>query len=72
MLFSLSASSPAAGWPACGHPLVAAPTQQQGLGAQRVVERELADPWAVLDQADPAAATEALVTGRVLDDSVER
>ena len=31
------------------------PTQQQGPGAQRLVERELAEVWAFLDQADPAA-----------------
>src|SRR5919201_432168 len=60
------------GWPPRGEPLVAPPTQQQGLGAQRLVEREPVELWAVLDQADPAAAPEALVTGRVLDDSVER
>src|SRR5207247_4028029 len=59
------------GWPPPGHPLVAPPTQQQGLGAQRLLERELVGPWAVLDQADPAAATEAFVAGRVLDDSVK-
>src|SRR6266542_1507456 len=60
------------GWPPRGEPLVAPPTQQQGLGAQGLVERELVEFWAVLDQADPAADPEALVTGRVLDDSVER
>jgi hypothetical protein len=37
-----------------------------------LVERELLELWAVLDQADPAAEPEALVTRRVLDDSVER
>src|SRR5215217_1461361 len=52
--------------------LVAPPTQQQGLGTHGLVERELAELWAVLDQADPAAVPEAFVTGRVLDDSVER
>src|ERR687896_121662 len=35
------------------------------------VERQLAYPWAVLDQPDPAAAPKALVAGRVLDDSVK-
>jgi hypothetical protein len=42
------------------------------LGAQRLVERELVELWAVFDQADPTADPEAFVTGRVLDDSVER
>src|ERR687897_1312351 len=42
----------APGWPPRREPLVASPTQQQGLGAQGLVERELADLWAVLDQAD--------------------
>src|SRR5215211_2783248 len=59
------------GWPPRGEPLVAPPTQQQGLGAPGLVERELAELWAVLDRADPAAAPEALVAGRVLDDSVK-
>src|SRR6266540_4367196 len=60
------------GWPPRSEPLVAPPAQQQGLGAQRLVERELVDLWAVLDQADPATDPEAFVTSRVLDDSVER
>src|SRR6266536_4363489 len=60
------------GWPPRSEPLVAAPAQQQGLGDQRLVERELVEFWTVLDQADPATDPEALVTGRVLDDSVER
>src|SRR5437870_13767123 len=59
-------------WPPRSEPLVAAPAQQQGLGAQRLIERELVDLWAVLDQAVPAAEPETLVAGRVLDDSVER
>src|SRR5262245_10829059 len=58
-------------WPSRGQPLVAPPTKQQGLCAQRLVERELAELRAVLDQSDPAADPEALVTGRVLDDPVE-
>src|SRR6266496_967737 len=61
-----------AGWPPRGEPLVAAPAQQQGLGAEGLVERELVELWEILDQADPAAVLEALVTGRVLNDSVER
>src|SRR6266849_3966351 len=60
------------GWPPRGKPLVAPPTQQQSLGAQRLVERELGQLWAARDHADPAADPEALITGRVLDDSVER
>jgi hypothetical protein len=39
---------------------------------QGLVKREPAELWAVADQADPAAVLEAFVTGRVLDDSVER
>src|SRR6266436_6303980 len=62
----------AARWPPRGEPLVAAPAQQEGPGGQRLVERELGKLWAIPDQADPAADPEALVTGRVLDDSVER
>src|SRR5205823_2969034 len=61
-----------AGWPPRGEPLVAPPTQQQSLGAQRLVERELGQLWAARDHADPAADPEALVTSRVLDDSIER
>ena len=60
------------GWPPCGEELVRAPTEQKGLGAKRVVERGLPDGGAVLDQADPAAEPEALVTGRILNDSVDR
>src|SRR5262245_64294304 len=61
-----------AGWPPRGEPFVASPTQQQGLGAQRLVERGLVQIVAVLDLADPAADPETLVTGRVLDHPVER
>src|SRR5207244_3214277 len=50
----------------------AAPAQQEGPGGQRLVERELGELRAISDQADPAAGPEAFVTGRVLDDSVER
>src|ERR671910_3676958 len=59
-------------WPPRGEPLVAPPTQQQGLGAQRLVERDLAQLRQGRDPTDPASAREALVTGRALDDSVER
>src|SRR5207249_4638054 len=62
----------APGWPSRGEELVGPPAHQQALGAQRLVERGLADGGAVLDVAHPAAKPEALVTGRVLDDSVER
>jgi DNA invertase Pin-like site-specific DNA recombinase len=62
----------APGWPPRGEPLVAAPAQQQRAGGQRLVERELGKLRAIPDQADPAAGPEAFVTGRVLDDSVER
>src|SRR4029450_4783975 len=53
-------------------PVVGPPPHQRGLGAQRLVEGELVELWAILDQADPAAAAEAFITGRVLDDAVER
>src|SRR4029450_4661149 len=60
------------GWPPRGQPVVGPPTHQLGLGAQGLVEGELVELWAILDQADPAAAAEAFITGRVLDDAVER
>jgi hypothetical protein len=44
----------------------------QRFGAQRLVERDLGQLWEGRDPTDPAPALEALVTGRVLDDSVER
>src|SRR5690242_11753889 len=62
----------AARWPPRGEPLVASPAQQEGPGGQRLVERELGKLRAISDQADPAAGPKAFVTGRVLDDSVER
>src|SRR5262245_50584897 len=62
----------APGRPPRSEPLVTPPAQQQGPGTQRIVERELVQLRAVPDQADPAAYPEALVAGRVLDDSVER
>src|SRR4029077_18809887 len=71
-LFSLSASSPLRDGHRGGEPLVASPAQQEGPGGQRLVERELGKLRAISDQADPAAGLEAFVTGRVLDDSVER
>jgi hypothetical protein len=49
---------------------VASPAQQEGPGGQHLVERELGKLFS--DQGDPAAGPEAFVTGRVLDDSVER
>src|SRR5215468_7656574 len=61
-----------AGWPPRSKPLIAPPTQQERFLAKRLVEGELAKLWVVADQADPAAVPEAFVTGRVLDDSVER
>src|SRR4029453_15903032 len=49
------------GWPPRGEPLVAPPTQQQGISVQPLVERELVELWAVLDQSAPAAEPEAFV-----------
>src|SRR5262249_22773945 len=62
------------GWPLRGEPPVAPPAQQQSLGPQRLVEQHLGRLFAtpVADTADPAADAKALVTCRVLDDSVER
>src|SRR5207247_5062918 len=50
------------------------PTEQLGLGAPRLVEQDFGRLFATppTDTTDPAAAPEALRTGRVLDDSVER
>src|SRR5206468_13088088 len=61
-------------WPSCGQELVGASTQQHGLGTQRLVERDLGCFFttAVADTTDPTAVPEPLVTGRVLDDAVER
>jgi hypothetical protein len=74
MAFNLFASSPAAGWPPCGKELVGSPAEKLGLGAQRLVEHDLGRLIAIplTDTADPAPALEALHTGRVLNDSVER
>src|SRR5216683_2710636 len=62
------------GWPPRRQELVAPPAQQKGLGAQRLVERNLGRLVATLaaDKTDPAAAAEALDPRWVLDDSVER
>jgi hypothetical protein len=72
-LFNLSAHSPGAGCPPGGEPLVAASTEQQRLGGQRLFELDLGPRLAVLDRdlVEPAAELEALLTGRVLDDAVE-
>src|SRR5213080_2891712 len=62
------------GWPPRSQELVGASTQQHGLGSQRLVERDLGyfftAPFA--DTPDPTAMPEALVTGRGLDDAIER
>src|ERR671929_989068 len=63
---------PVAGWPPRGQELVCPPTEQLRLGAQRLIEQPLAGLGAVRDLADPTAVLEALDTGRVLDDSIER
>src|SRR6266567_7523228 len=62
------------GWPPCGQELVAPPADKQSLGVEHLVERGLVKPLAVVapDLGEPAAVPEALFTGRVLDDSVER
>src|SRR5439155_17776635 len=61
-------------WPPRGEKLVGSPTEQLGLGAQRLVEQDPGRLFAtpLTHTTDPAAAPEALRTGRVLDDSVER
>ena len=59
-------------WPARREPLVGPPAEQESVGGQGLVQRELAERRAVLDHPDPSAGPEALVAGRVLDDAVER
>src|SRR5262249_28439681 len=61
-------------WPPRGHDLVRASTQQHGLGLERLVERDLGCFFtsSITDATDPTAVPEALVAGRVLDDTVER
>src|SRR6266487_407235 len=60
----------ASGWPPRGEELVGSPTEQLGLGAQRLVEQDLGRLFAtpLTDTTDPAAAPEAFRTGRVLHD----
>src|SRR6516162_7263350 len=60
--------------PPRGEPLVGPPTQEQGLGAQRFVQLDPGPFLEVLGPklAEPAAPSEAFLTGRVLDDSIER
>src|SRR5206468_6969965 len=60
--------------PPRGQELVGSPTEQLRLGAERLLEQDLGRPFATrfADATDPAAAPEALRTGRVLDDPVER
>src|SRR5438270_5628056 len=62
------------GSPPSPEELVAAPTEQPCLGTQRVVERHLVPFFEVLapELDEPAAALEAFLTVRVLDDSIER
>src|SRR6202011_4283314 len=62
------------GWPPRRQVLVASTTQQHRLGPERLVEPDLGPRFAVfvLNPVEPAAVPEALLTGRVLDDSVER
>src|SRR2546421_350599 len=62
------------GWPPRSQELVGASTQQHGLGTQRLVERDLGCFFTapVADTPDPTAVPEALVTGRVLDDTIQR
>src|SRR5207253_11405716 len=64
----------APGWPPRGEELVGSPTEQLGLGTERLVEQDLGRLFTtrLTDTTDPAAAPEALRTGRVLDDPVER
>jgi len=73
-LFNLSAHSPVRDAHRGGEPLVAAPAQQEGLGPQRLLKLDLGPLFKVLAPklAEPAAEPEALLTVRVLDDSVER
>src|SRR5262249_24066966 len=63
-----------AGLPPRGEPLVAPPSQQQGLGAQRLIGLDPGPFFEVLAPklAEPAADPETLRTVRVLDDPIER
>src|SRR5579859_7287088 len=65
---------PAPVQPARGEPLVGPPTQEQGLGAQRLVELNFGPFLEALGTklAEPAALPESFFTGRVLDDSIKR
>src|SRR5919108_3137009 len=60
------------GRPPRGQPLIGPPTQQQGLGAYRLLECDPRQVLAAREQTDPASPAEPLVAGRVFDDSVER
>src|ERR1043166_5399269 len=61
-------------WPPRCKELIGASTQQHGLGAQRLIERDFGCFFAAraADPPDPAPVPEALVTGRILDDTIER
>src|SRR5260370_32058183 len=74
MLFNRSANGPFRDGHPGGQELVAPPTQQKGLGAQRLVECHSGRLFATLaaNAIKPAAEPETLDAGRVLDDSVER
>jgi len=63
----------APGTPPRPEELVAPPAQQPGLGAERIVERDLVPRLEVLaaELDEPAAQPEALLTVGVLDDSVQ-
>jgi len=60
--------------PPLGEQLVAAPTEQQGLGAQRLVALDVGPRLEVLapELVEPAAQIGAVLTVRVLNDPVER
>src|SRR5215469_2166406 len=63
-----------AGLPPRGEPLVAAPSQQQGLGAQRLIGLDPGPFLEILapELAEPAAEPETLRTIWILDDPIER
>src|SRR5262249_34837698 len=64
----------APGWPAGSEEFVAPPTQQEGVGAQRLIERHLGRLFATLaaDATDPAAVGAPFDSRRVLDHTVQR
>ena len=62
------------GWPPSGEDLEGPSTQQQGLRSQRLLERDLKERLEVVfpNVDEPTAVSEALLTGWILYDSIQR